>query len=202
MDVKTLSTIIGHVSSRTTLNIYTHITSEMEESAAVNIDRGIAKAEIEEGVQTEKETTPQEFVPYVASRRRPSSGYLKEIKSGLWEGRYSPVWPDGKKHSRNVYGHTKEECEPKLKELIIQMNAEIAALRSGKTMDYPDGVSPKKKQLAAYLVENRGVSNKSYIARQLGMNVSTVRKYYDEVRTELATLASGGLPSDAMPNQR
>lgn len=29
MDIKTLSAIIGHISSRTTLNIYTHITSEM-----------------------------------------------------------------------------------------------------------------------------------------------------------------------------
>ena len=30
MDVKTLSTIIGHVSSQTTLNIYTHITGELQ----------------------------------------------------------------------------------------------------------------------------------------------------------------------------
>jgi len=46
MDVKTLSTIIGHVSAKTTLNIYTHITTKMQENAAVNIDRGIAKAEV------------------------------------------------------------------------------------------------------------------------------------------------------------
>ena len=190
MDVKTLSAIIGHVSSRTTLNIYTHITSEMQENAATSIDRGIAKVEAEESSKTEKQTAPQEFTPYIAPRRRSSSGYLKEIKPGLWEGRYSPVWPGGKKHFRNVYGHTKEECEPKLKELIIRMNAEIAALRSGKTTEYPDGVSPKKKQLATYLIENPDVSNKSYIARQLGMDVTTVRKYYDEVRAELAALAT------------
>ena len=73
-----------------------------------------------------------------------------------------------------------EETEAKLADLILQMKAEIAALRSGKATEYPDGV---KKQLAAYLRENPG---KSYIARQLGMDVSTVRKYYDEVRTELA----------------
>ena len=47
MDVKTLSTIIGHVSSATTLNTYTHITDEMRQKAAVNIDRGIAKAEVQ-----------------------------------------------------------------------------------------------------------------------------------------------------------
>ena len=45
MDVKTLSTIIGHVSSATTLNTYTHVTDEMRQKAAVNIDRGIAGVE-------------------------------------------------------------------------------------------------------------------------------------------------------------
>lgn len=38
MDVKTLSTIIGHVSATTTLNTYTHITYEMRRKAALNID--------------------------------------------------------------------------------------------------------------------------------------------------------------------
>ena len=46
MDVKTLSTIIGHVSAATTLNTYTHITDEMRRKAALNIDQGIAKAEV------------------------------------------------------------------------------------------------------------------------------------------------------------
>lgn len=41
-------------------------------------------------------------------------------------GRYSPKWPDGKKHARNVYAHTREECEEKLKVLIVEMKAEIA----------------------------------------------------------------------------
>ena len=115
---------------------------------------------------------------------------MKQLKDDLWEGRYSPVWPDGKKHSRNVYGRTREECEAKLAKLIIQMKAEIAALRSGKATEYPDGVSPKKKQLAAYLRENPGLSNKSYIARELGIDRTTVQKYYDEVRAELAAPAA------------
>ena len=95
------------------------------------------------------------------------------------------MWPDGKKHSRNVYGHTEAECEEKLAELILQMKAEIAALRSGASTEYPDGVSPKKKAIAAYLRENPGVNNKSYLARQLGMAITTVQKYYDGVRVEL-----------------
>lgn len=45
MDVKTLSTILGHVSSATTLNTYSHITDEMRQTAAAKIDRGIARAE-------------------------------------------------------------------------------------------------------------------------------------------------------------
>ena len=168
-----------------TLNIYTHITDEMQENAAVSIDQGIAKAEVPKKRQ-EEPVEQKPFTPYQPERRRPGTGYLKQIKEDLWEGRYSPVWPDGKKHSRNVYAHTREECEEKLSELILQMKAEIAALRSGAVTEYPDGVSPKKKQLAAYLRENPGVSNKSYIARQTGMAITTVHKYYDEVRAELA----------------
>ena len=45
MDIKTLSTIIGHVSSSTTLNVYAHVTDEMRRTAAVKIDQGIGRAE-------------------------------------------------------------------------------------------------------------------------------------------------------------
>ena len=195
MDVKTLSTIIGHVSSQTTLNIYTHITGEMQENAAVSIDRGIAKVETVKRAETENSIETQRFEPVKPSRRRPGTGYLKQLGDNLWEGRYSPVWPDGKKHPRNIYASTQEECEEKLAELIIQIKAEIAALRSGKSVEYPDNVSPKKKQLAAYLKENPSVSNKSFIAEQLGMDRTTVRRYYDEVCAELAAIVP---PPDAM----
>ncbi len=40
MDIKTLPTILGHVSSATTLNTYSHITDEMRQRAAVKIDQG------------------------------------------------------------------------------------------------------------------------------------------------------------------
>lgn len=43
MDIKTLSSIIGHVSSATTLDIYSHITMEMEIKAVKKIDEGVAK---------------------------------------------------------------------------------------------------------------------------------------------------------------
>lgn len=131
MDVKTLSTILGHVSASTTLDIYTHITNEMQRSAAANIDQGIAKAEVRTDDKATESTEPQaEFTPYKTPRRRPGTGCVSQINDHLWEGRYSPVWPDGKKHSRDIYGKTREECEAKLRELIIQMKAEIAAARA------------------------------------------------------------------------
>ena len=186
MDVKTLSTIIGHVSSATTLNTYTHVTDEMRRKAAVSIDQGIAGVEEAMIGNEEKAACSEpEFTTVQPARRRPGTGYLKQIKENLWEGRYSPVWPDGKKHSRNVYGHTEAECEEKLAELILQMKAEIAALRSGASTEYPDGVSPKKKAIAVYLREHPVVTNKAKIARDLNMDRTTVQRYYDEIRAEL-----------------
>ena len=44
----------------------------------------------------------------------------------------SPTWIDGKKHARNVYAHTREECEEKLKVLIAEMKAELAELKRQK----------------------------------------------------------------------
>ena len=135
MDVKTLSAMLGHVSAATTLDIYTHITDDMQRAAAVNIDRGIGKAAPQaEASVTGQETAPTEkttpsmtdFKPYMGLRRKPGTGCVSELNDHLFEGRYSPKWPDGKKHSRNVYAHTREECEEKLKVLIAEMKAEIA----------------------------------------------------------------------------
>ena len=41
MDVKTLSAMLGHVSAATTLDIYTHVTGDMQTEAAAKIDRGL-----------------------------------------------------------------------------------------------------------------------------------------------------------------
>ena len=61
MDIKTLSTILGHVSCATTLNTYSHVTDEMRQQAAVKIDRGIAKAEVTEQEEKPKERTMTTF---------------------------------------------------------------------------------------------------------------------------------------------
>ena len=133
MDVKTLSTIIGHVSSATTLNIYTHVTDEMRQKAAVNIDRGIAKAEeqSEPEQKAEKPQAQETFTPILPARRRPGTGYVKQLNDHLWEGRYSPK-VNGKRIARNVYASTEEECERRLAELIQEMKRELEPLRAKK----------------------------------------------------------------------
>ena len=134
MDVKTLSAMLGHVSAATTLDIYTHSTSDMQHAAARKIDCGIGKAELPD------EPAPQanapaivDFQPYMGKVRKPGTGCISQINDHLFEGRYSPTWIDGKKHARNVYAHTREECEEKLKVLIAEMKAELAELKRQKT---------------------------------------------------------------------
>lgn len=67
MDIKTLSTILGHVSSATTLNTYSHVTDEMRQRAAVKIDRGIAKAEVQEDTAI---TQPERTMTTFQARKR------------------------------------------------------------------------------------------------------------------------------------
>ena len=135
MDVKTLSAIIGHVSAKTTLNTYIHVTDTMRQTAAAKIDRGIGKCEPQnkpgsggEGLPAKSDETRRRavFEPYKGKNRKRGTGCLTQIGEHLWEGRYSPKWPDGKIHSRNVYASTENECGAKLAELIRQMKAEIA----------------------------------------------------------------------------
>lgn len=131
MDVKTLSTIIGHVSSSTTLNIYAHVTDEMQRTAAAKIDRGIVKSEAAQEVDTApRNPPPSTFQPYKGQRRKPGTGCVSQINENLWEGRYSPRLPNGTRLARNVYAHSEEECEQKLSQLIREMKQEIAAMKA------------------------------------------------------------------------
>ena len=155
MDVKTLSAMLGHVSAATTLDIYTHITDDMRLTAAANIDRSIGKAVPQEDASVPgQETAPAtaekpsmtDFKPYVGRKRRSGTGCVSEINDHLFEGRYSPKWPDGKKHARNVYAHTREECEEKLKLLIAEMKAEIVEAQRLKDLSEGDGSPPEEKK--------------------------------------------------------
>lgn len=133
MDVKTLSAMLGHVSAATTLDIYTHVTDTMQAEAAAKIDQGIGKAVPQElPTEPKKKRTMTTFQPYMGKMRKPGTGYIGQKGPNLWEGRYSPTWIDGKKHARNIYAHTREECEKKLKMLITGMKDELAELKRQK----------------------------------------------------------------------
>ena len=135
MDVKTLSTIIGHVSAKTTLNVYTHVTDVMRQTAAAKIDRGIGKCELSDKSGKSLPTQPPDtrpiapFEPYRGKIRKSGTGCVTQINDHLWEGKFSPKWPDGKKHSRSIYASTEAECEEKLADLIREMKTEIAEAR-------------------------------------------------------------------------
>ena len=130
MDVKTLSTIIGHVSSSTTLNIYAHVTDEMRRTAAVKIDQGIGNAKPQaEYPSAPQKPAPSTFQAHKGQRRKAGTGCVTQINEKLWEGRYSPIWPDGQKHPRNIYAHSEQECEKLLAKMIAEMKTEIAAER-------------------------------------------------------------------------
>ena len=136
--MKTLSIIIGHVSAKTTLNVYTHVTDSMRQTAAAKIDREIGKCEPQNKANLDVEGLPTQalntrpaapFAPYKGKIRKPGTGCVTQISDHLWEGKFSPKWPDGKKHSRSVYADTEPECEENLAELIRQMKTEIAEAR-------------------------------------------------------------------------
>ena len=128
MDVKTLSTIIGHVSSATTLDIYSHVTDLMQQQAAVRIDRQIGKTDTPMPTEEERANAQRvDFQPTPFKHRKSGTGCLYQINDHLWEGKYSPRDAHGKRISRNVYAHTREECEEKLAVMIEEMKQEIAA---------------------------------------------------------------------------
>ena len=127
MDVKTLSTIIGHVSSATTLDIYSHVTDTMQKQAAAKIDRQITKADTPIPPDEQKQHTDQSgFQPYKSKYRKAGTGGIYQLNDHLWEGKYSPRDAHGKRISRNVYAKTREECEEKLAVMIEEVKKEIA----------------------------------------------------------------------------
>ena len=129
MDIKTLSAVIGHVSSATTLNVYAHVTDEMRHSAAAKIDQAIAKVEPQPETAAPKKLTRTSFQAVKGKYRKPGTGCITQINDHLWEGRYSPK-VNGKRIAWNIYATTEAECEEKLAMLIAQMKEEIAELRT------------------------------------------------------------------------
>ena len=185
MDVKTLSAMLGHVSAATTLDIYTHITDDMRLTAAANIDRSIGKMEPQEEAEPERKDIV-DFQPYVGKKRKPGTGCVSELNDHLFEGRFSPIWPDGTQHSRNVYAHTREECEEKLKALIAEMNEERKNLKEQLAgIAPPEKLTKKQRKLWDYMRLHPEVTEFSTIAKRTGLARNTVKKHYGMVAAVL-----------------
>ncbi|MBQ7581364.1 MAG: site-specific integrase, partial [Lachnospiraceae bacterium] len=141
MNVKVLSDMIGHISTETTLNIYSHITDTMRAQAAVRIDREIGGTDApmpEAKDEPQKEQTnrsDEDFKPYTPKVRRSGTGCIYQISDSLWEGSFYPRLPDGKRKKFNVYAKTEEECEKKLAEMIAEKKAEIAEMKKSKSAE-------------------------------------------------------------------
>ena len=128
MDVKTLSTIIGHISSATTLDIYSHVTDTMQKQAAVKIDHQIGKTDAPMPPDEQKQHTDQSgFQPYKSKYRKAGTGGIYQLNDQVGEGKDSPRDAHGKRISRNVYAKTREECEEKLAAMIEEVKKKIAA---------------------------------------------------------------------------
>ena len=80
-----------------------------------------------------KETAPVEFTPYKPKIRKPGTGCVTMINDHLYEGRYTPTNAYGKRESHNIYAKTREECEEKLAEMIVQVKAQIKAEKDKMT---------------------------------------------------------------------
>ena len=176
MDVKTLSAMLGHVSAATTLDIYTHITGDMLSEAATKIDRGLGNEVAEDSSEANPLT---DFQPVMRRTRKPGTGCISQINDHLFEGRYSPTWPDGTKHSKCVYAHTREECEEKLKVLIQQLNAERKAIQDRmRGIPSPEKLTKKQRQIWEYMRLCPEETNYSTIAKGAKVTRHTVAKWY------------------------
>ena len=132
MDIKTLASVIGHESVETTLNVYSHVTDEGMRTAAKTIDRALSSAvgapETARSYDDDNDGKPEKppievFEPYKGKKRKPGTGYVKQLSVKCWQGRYTPT-VNGKRISHNVYGASEAECEARLAELITRVKAE------------------------------------------------------------------------------
>ena len=137
LDIKTLSSTIGHSSVELTIDTYSHVTDNMRYAAADKIDTTIGRNKGKQGSTKrteESEERPEKFEAYKGKKRKPGTGYVKQISANSWQGRYTPTI-DGKRVSKNIYAPTEEECERKLAEMIAEIKEEIKASKQlGITM--------------------------------------------------------------------
>lgn len=135
LDIKTLSATIGHASVDVTTDTYSHVTDTMMAKAAAKIDFAIGRnkgKQTNRGARTENATS-EKFEAYKGKKRKPGTGYVKQISENCWQGRYTPTI-DGKRVARNIYAPTEEECEAKLAEMIREIKEEIRQSKQVNTL--------------------------------------------------------------------
>lgn len=109
------------------LNVYAHVTGDMQRQAADKIDRGIGKVGTPtESLQTNAGRAIMDFKAQGGKHRYWGSGYLGQRKGGRWAGRYTIKWPNVRKETRSVYASTEGECEKLLAVLITEIKVESA----------------------------------------------------------------------------
>lgn len=183
MDIKTLSAVLGRMSAATTLDIYTHITSDMLSETAAKIDRALGNEVVEDSSAANPLT---DFQPVMRCIRKPGTGCITQINDHLFEGRYSPTWPDGTKHSKCVYAHTRGECEEKLKVLIQQLNAEWKPILDRlQEIPSPEKLTKKHRQIWEYMKIYPDETNYSVIARGAKVTRYTVAKHFEMIQKML-----------------
>ncbi len=96
------------------------------------------------------------------------------------------MWPDGKRHAKNIYAKTHEECEEKLRVLIQEMQAERRSILDQiRGIVPPDRLSQKQQKIWEYMKFHPKEANLSTIARGAGVNRRTVKKHYEMIREML-----------------
>ena len=111
--------------------------------------------------------------------RKPGTGCITQINDHFFEGCYSPTWPDGTKHSKCVYAHTREECEEKLKVLIQQLNAEWKVIQDRlRGIPSPEKLTKKQRQIWEYMKIYPDETNYSTIAKGAKVTRHTVAKHF------------------------
>ena len=103
----------------------------MKRNAARKIERTIGR---NESIKEEDEETPNQapkkpemakFEPTKGKYRKPRTCCITKINDNLYEGRYSPRLPNGKRISKNIYAKTRGDCEELLARLMKEMKADI-----------------------------------------------------------------------------
>ena len=179
MDVKTLSAMLGHVSAATTLDIYTHVTGDMQTEAAAKIDRGLGNEVQEESAQSEQGTA-EDFRPVLRKTRKPGTGCITQINDHLFEGRYSPTWPDG---TSAIQMRLRPDPEGVRKETEGADPADESGA-AGPDRDQARGVTPPdkltktQKKIWTYMKFHPDVTSYRAIAKGAGVTRHTAAKWY------------------------